>query len=256
MVLSVCRRILADEHAAEDAFQATFLTLARKAGLIGRGQAVAAWLYRVAYRIALRAKMDDARRVRRERIAGEPRADRTFHHPGWSLEWEELRPHLDAEIASLPEEYRSAFILCHLEGKTNEEAARELGCPVGTVQSRLSRARARLRARLRNQDLGPESILFIFFIQRPQAPADLPPALAKAVLKRVLPLRPAGAANPPPKRNAKRRTRRNLRRAAMVALLVLLFLALAGALAYAGLTAPTASGTAPDSSAAGACGCH
>jgi RNA polymerase sigma factor (sigma-70 family) len=255
MVLSACRRILADEHAAEDAFQATFLMLARKAGSIGRGQAVAAWLYRVAYRIALRAKMRDARRVRRERIAGEPRAARTSPDPGWSLEWEELRPHLDAEIARLPEEYRSAFILCHLEGKTNEEAARELGCPVGTIQSRLSRARVRLRARLRNQDLGPESILFIFFIQRPQAPADLPPALANAVLRAALPLTPARAAVPRSKPNAIFRASRNLRRAAVV-LIVLLFLALASALAYAGLTAPTPSGAAPDSSSASAGGCH
>jgi RNA polymerase sigma factor (sigma-70 family) len=177
MVLGVCRRILGDEHAAEDAFQTVFLALAQKCGAIGRGEAVGAWLYRVAYRTAIRLRLRDARRAERERIAGLARAEQTVPDPAERLSWEELRPRLDAEVARLPVEYQTAFILCHLEGKTNEEAARELGCPVGTIQSRLSRARARLRSRLRRQGLGPESIPFILFIQRPQAPPDVPPAL-------------------------------------------------------------------------------
>ncbi len=210
MVLSVSRRVLGDEHAAEDAFQTVFLALAQKGGAIDRGGAVGAWLYRVAYRTALRARLRQARRAERERTAGEARAHRAAPDPADRLVWEELRPRLDAEIARLPAEYRTAFVLCHLEGKTNEEAARELGCPVGTIQSRLSRARARLRSRLRGQGLGPEYIPFILFIQRPQPPADLPPTLVYptvglALLARArIPAAVAPRAFSPPKRRWQR----------------------------------------------------
>jgi RNA polymerase sigma factor (sigma-70 family) len=143
-VLGVCRRVLGDAHEAEDAAQASFLALARKAGSIGRRQAVAAWLYTVAYRAALQAR---ARRNRRgccdlhdlDALPGRPAEDPT---------WRDLRPVLDEEVSRLPQKYRAVFVLCHVEGRTNEEAARELGCPVGTVLSRLARARQRLRDRL------------------------------------------------------------------------------------------------------------
>jgi RNA polymerase sigma factor (sigma-70 family) len=142
-VLGVCRRVLHDAHEAEDAAQAAFLALARKARSIGRRQAVAAWLYTVAYRAALRA------RSRR------PRAAVPLHdlsalpaRPAEDPAWRDLRPVLDEEISRLPDRFRAPFVLCHVEGRTNEEAARELGCPVGTVLSRLARARQRLRARL------------------------------------------------------------------------------------------------------------
>jgi RNA polymerase sigma factor (sigma-70 family) len=243
MVLATCRRILGDEHAAEDAFQTAFLALALKSGSIGRGEAVGAWLYRVAYRAALRLRAREVRRAEREQAAGRERVEPTGADPGRRLELQEFRLRLDAEIARLPEEYRTAFVLCHLEGRTNEQAARELSCPVGTIQSRLSRARARLRARLRKQGLGPETIPFILFIQRPQAPPDAPAALVHFTIRAALPTTAAAAAARPPVRRAGRM----LRRAALAALFLLTF-AFAGALAYAGLAGPGSSG-GPDSCA-------
>lgn len=237
MVLAVCRRVLGDEHTAEDAFQAAFLALALKSQSIGRGEAVGAWLYRVAYRVALRLRAREARRAEREQLAGRQRAGADIADPGRRLEFEEFRLRLDAEIERLPEEYRTAFILCHLEGRTNEQAARELGCPVGTVQSRLSRARARLRARLRRKGLGPEAIPFIYFIHRPQAPPDVPPALVHFTIRSALPAPAAPAVGCAP-----RRAGRMLRRAALTLFLLLTF-AYAGALAYASL-APASSGPA------------
>jgi RNA polymerase sigma factor (sigma-70 family) len=143
-VLGVCRRVLHDGHEAEDATQAAFLALARKAGAIGRRQAVASWLYTVAYRAALQA------RARRGRAAACDPHDLEVlpARPDEDPAWRDLRPVLDEEVSRLPERYRAAFVLCHVEGRTNEEAARELGCPVGTVLSRLARARQRLRDRL------------------------------------------------------------------------------------------------------------
>jgi len=137
-VLGVCRRALRDEHAAEDAFQAVFLVLARKAGAV-RGN-LGGWLFKVARRVSARAA---ARRhavceVRDTPAPSEPDA----------AERAELRALLDAEIARLPERLRAAVVLCYLGDHTTEAAARELGCPRGTVLSRLSAARAKLAARL------------------------------------------------------------------------------------------------------------
>jgi RNA polymerase sigma factor (sigma-70 family) len=144
LVLDVCRRILANTHDAEDAFQATFLVLVRNAAAIHKRESVSSWLYGVAYRVAVRAKVGNTRRRLHERQAperspGDPRDDAT---------WRDLRPLLDEEVQRLPEVYRVPFILCYLEGKTNEQAAELLGCPKGTVVSRLARARERLRFRL------------------------------------------------------------------------------------------------------------
>jgi RNA polymerase sigma factor (sigma-70 family) len=139
LVLGVCRRLLRDAD-AEDAFQATFLALVRKAGSIGRRERVGSWLYKVAYRVALRA----AKSVRPPALLPEvPVAGGEA-----DVLWRDLRPVLDEEINQLPEKYRAAFVLCHLQGLTNAEAARELGCPLGTVLSRLAWARERLRQRL------------------------------------------------------------------------------------------------------------
>jgi RNA polymerase sigma factor (sigma-70 family) len=143
-VLGVCRRVLGDAHEAEDAAQATFLALARKAGSIGRRQAVAAWLYKVAYRAALQARSRTARRIPCDPRDLNSLPARTEEDPVWR----DLRPVLDDEVSRLPDRYRAVFVLCHVAGRTNEEAAREVGCPVGTVLSRLARARQRLRDRL------------------------------------------------------------------------------------------------------------
>jgi RNA polymerase sigma factor (sigma-70 family) len=139
LVLGVCRRLLRDAD-AEDAFQATFLALVRKAGSIGRRERVGSWLYKVAYRVALRA----ARSVR----AAVPLPEVPVPGGESDVLWRDLRPVLDEEVNRLPEKYRTAFVLCHLQGLTNAEAARELGCPLGTVLSRLAWARERLRQRL------------------------------------------------------------------------------------------------------------
>jgi RNA polymerase sigma factor (sigma-70 family) len=150
LVLGACRRILRRDQDIEDAFQATFLTLARKAGSISKGASVSAWLYQVAYRVALRVN-----RYRAPQPLGNQ--DLVFTadgDPGEQLAAHELRSLLDAEVNRLPEKYRTAFILCYLNGKTNEAAARELGCPKGTILSRLARARDRLRRRLTEKGFG------------------------------------------------------------------------------------------------------
>jgi HlyD family secretion protein len=151
MVLAVCRRLLRHEDDAEDAFQATFLALVRKAGSIAQGEAVGGWLYRVAYRVALRARTARTRREHREQagvelVAAAPEGDSAR---------DEFRQVLDQEVDRLPARQRTAFILCCLEGKTGDEAARQLGCSPGTVSSRLTRARQRLRSRLARRGLAP-----------------------------------------------------------------------------------------------------
>jgi RNA polymerase sigma factor (sigma-70 family) len=144
MVLGVCRRVLGDEHDAEDAFQATFLVLARKASSIRRRASVASWLYGVARRIAAKAKVEAARRRRREQRYEEmPR-----RQPGDEMAYREVRQVLDEELGELPDKYRVPLILCHLESKSQSEAARELGWARATLADRLARGRELLRGRL------------------------------------------------------------------------------------------------------------
>src|SRR5271166_5701341 len=113
LVLGVCRRVLHHEHDAEDAFQATFLVLARKAGSIRKRESLGSWLHGVAYRIALKAKVQAARRRERERKVGE------MHRPNPSVTtaWQDLAPVLDEELQRLPPNYRAPLILCYWEGK-------------------------------------------------------------------------------------------------------------------------------------------
>jgi RNA polymerase sigma factor (sigma-70 family) len=149
MVMAVCRRVLPDAHTAEDVFQATFLVLVRKARSIAKPDCLGPWLYGVAYRTALQARSAAATRRRHERQAAAIQA--TDSDP--DLVWRDLRPILDEEIRSLPHRYQSPIILCYFEGKTKEEAAQLLGLPVGTVSSRLARARKKLRGRLTRRGL-------------------------------------------------------------------------------------------------------
>src|SRR5262249_48526933 len=144
MVLGVCRRVLQHEQDAEDAFQAVFCVLARKASTIRRRTGVGGWLYAVAFRIARKARTLQMRHRMHERPL--PDVPAPNNPPEW--EWRDLWPILDEELNRLPERYRLAFVLCHLESKTTQEAAAELHCAPGTVSSRLTRARERLRARL------------------------------------------------------------------------------------------------------------
>jgi RNA polymerase sigma factor (sigma-70 family) len=149
MVLHVCRRTLRDEHDAEDAFQATFLVLARKAATLQRHESVGNWLYGVATRLALRARADAARRRDRERRAT-PKGGRD---PLAELTVREAQQVLDEELIRLPAKYRASLVLCCLEGLTRDEAAQRLGCRPATLKSRLERARALLRRRLAGRGL-------------------------------------------------------------------------------------------------------
>jgi RNA polymerase sigma factor (sigma-70 family) len=144
MVMGVCRRILGDGPDAEDAFQATFLLLARRARTIRNPGAIGAWLHAVAVQVARRARKARSARQRSQLLTA---AEVGETQPA-DLEWRELRPVLDEEVDRLPEKYRTPVILCYLEGRTNTEAAEQLGCPVGTVKGRLARARSLLQTRL------------------------------------------------------------------------------------------------------------
>src|SRR5262249_38070206 len=152
-VLGVCLRLLHDVHDAEDAFQATMLALARKAGSISRWASVASWLYKVAYRTALRARAQRTRRTCLEKPLVHLPAAGTWAEPDGDLIWRELRPILDDELQRLPEKYRLPVILCYLEGKTNEEAARQLQWPLGTLKTRLTKARELLRTQLAHRGI-------------------------------------------------------------------------------------------------------
>jgi RNA polymerase sigma factor (sigma-70 family) len=153
LVLGVCRRVLRDAHSAEDAFQATFLALVRKAGLVGRRGSVAGWLYQVAYHTAVRAGAAAARRVGRERLGVDVTGTAGANDPAAEVEARELEVLLDAELSRLSPKYRDPVVLCYLEGKTYDEASQELGCPKGTLATRLAYAREWLRRRLAGRHL-------------------------------------------------------------------------------------------------------
>jgi polysaccharide export outer membrane protein len=147
MVLGVCRRILRDPHAAEDAFQATFLVLVRKAASLRVDDSLGRWLYTVTRRIALRV-------ASRHEVA-EASVDRPCEiEDGNRAECHERIAVIHEELGRLPESYRAILVLCHLQDLTHEEASRRLGWPVGTVKGRLVRARSLLRSRLVRRGLG------------------------------------------------------------------------------------------------------
>ena len=148
MVLGVCRRVLGGLQDAEDAFQATFLVLVRKAKQIRETTLLGNWLYGVAYRTAMKARGMDMRRRRREANAcqhSHPEERRRF--------WTEIQPVLDQELSALPEKYRAPIVLCDLEGQSRKEAAQKLGWPEGTVATRLAEGRSRLAKRLARQGI-------------------------------------------------------------------------------------------------------
>ena len=149
MVMGVCRRVLRDQHDAEDAFQATFLVLARKAASITSPKLLANWLYSVAFKTALKShNANSKRRAKEKQVIPMPDAEAIDYE-----RWSDLLPLLDMELSRLPEKYRVPIILCDLEGKTGKEAARQLGWPEGTVSGRLSRGRAMLAKRLKNRGI-------------------------------------------------------------------------------------------------------
>jgi RND family efflux transporter MFP subunit len=184
LVFGVCLRVLHDPHDAEDAFQATFLALARHAGRIAKREAIAGWLHKVAYRVALTARGQRARRHARETPIGA--AEPLFVSPRAQAQSEnqELRCILDQEIGRLPERFRAAVVLCYLEGKSVDEAAMLLGCPRGTVASRLARARKRLRGRLAGRGLSVTAGLAVLTqANAAPRPFSLIPTLAAAAMR-------------------------------------------------------------------------
>jgi RNA polymerase sigma factor (sigma-70 family) len=148
MVLGVCRRVLRDERDVEDAFQATFLVLVRRAGAIRDGDLVGRWLHGVAHRVAVRARAHSARRFVHEQSVSEPIEAVAYERDPVDAERHELAAIVDEEVTRLPSPLRAPVVLCYLEGMSHDEAARRLRWPVGTVRSRMARARDVLRHRL------------------------------------------------------------------------------------------------------------
>jgi RNA polymerase sigma factor (sigma-70 family) len=175
MVLRVCRRVLGHEQDAEDAFQATFLVLARNLGSIRKRESVANWLHGVAYRTAMRTKRSAARRRNHEKRAATP-------EPTTNPTWDEVQGVLDEEIQRLPEQLRRAFVLRVLEDKSGPEAAAELGCREGTLASRLLRARRRLQSRLARRGIQLTALLAALSVAE-GAKATLPAALTRLAVR-------------------------------------------------------------------------
>jgi RNA polymerase sigma factor (sigma-70 family) len=157
MVLGICRRLLGNPHDADDAFQATFLVLVRKARQLRDAERLGPWLYGVATRVATKAR---AREARRRGWLKPVAADRACGEKGKG-DWLDLRPILDAELGKLSPKLRDILVLCLLEGLTAEEASRRLACPVGTVKSRLARGREALKGRLTARGLTPAVALAV-----------------------------------------------------------------------------------------------
>jgi RNA polymerase sigma factor (sigma-70 family) len=175
MVLRVCRGILRDEHDAEDAFQATFFILARRAHSLWWQESISPWLYGVAYRIAKHAQAATAKRRRIEhRLASNvPLISK-------SQPEDRFEPILYEEIHQLPERYRSVLLLCDLENLTYDQVARQLQCPPGTVKSRLSRARAQLARRLIRRGLAPATATTSLLLSSRAIPTSLAQRTARA----------------------------------------------------------------------------
>jgi RNA polymerase sigma factor (sigma-70 family) len=178
MVLGVCRRVLENDADAEDAFQATFLVLVRKAQSVVPRALVGNWLYGVAHSTALKAKaMNRKRRAKEREAAAMPRPETP------NEAWPQLRAVLDEELRRLPDKYRVPIVLCDLEGKPVKEAARQLGWPQGTVASRLSRGRARLAQRLARRGLAVSGGALAAWLARGAASACVPGPVMMATLK-------------------------------------------------------------------------
>src|SRR5262245_24473404 len=178
MVLEVCHGVLGNEADAEDAFQATFLLLARKASSIRKTESLGSWLHGVAYRTALKARAQSATRRKHEACApARPQAEPD------DLTWREVRQVLHEELTGLAERYRAPLVACYLEGRTQDEAAAQLGVAKTTLKERLERARSMLRARLVRRGLGPAAVLVATAWPSASAAACLPATLVSSTVK-------------------------------------------------------------------------
>jgi RNA polymerase sigma factor (sigma-70 family) len=179
MVMGVCRRVLRNPQDREDAFQATFLVLVRKAASVVPREMVANWLYGVARTTAIRANALAAQRCKRERQVREMPEPET-KEPDL---WHDLRPLLDQELSRLPDKYRVAIVLCDLEGKSHKEAARQLGWPIGTLSGRLARARKLLAGRLRRHGLVLSGGVLAGVLSQNGMSASVPTSLVSSTVK-------------------------------------------------------------------------
>jgi RNA polymerase sigma factor (sigma-70 family) len=179
MVWGVCRRVLRNYHDAEDAFQATFLVFVRKAASLASRELLANWLYGVAHQTALKARATAAKRKERERqVAEMPEPTMTEQNL-----WRDLQPLLDEELSRLPDKYRSVIVLCDLEGKTRKEAARQLGCPEGTVGGWLARARVILAKRLAQRGVALSGGAVAAVLSQKAASAGVPLSVVSSTIK-------------------------------------------------------------------------
>ena len=181
MVWCVCRRVLRNHHDAEDAFQATFIVLVRKAASIDSREKLANWLYGVAHQTALNAKKAAARRSARERqVVNMP-------HPRAVAEdaSRDLQALLDQELSRLPDRYRTVIVLCDLEGKTRQEAARQLKVPEGTIASRIATARRMLAKRMARHGLPAAGGAVGALLSQSAAPAAVPALVMRSTIEAV-----------------------------------------------------------------------
>jgi RNA polymerase sigma factor (sigma-70 family) len=179
MVWGVCQRVIPNSHDAEDAFQATFLVLVRKAGSVRPREMVGNWLYGVAYRTALEARKTVVnRRVKERQVIDMPRRETEKET------WEELRAVLDQELTRLPDKYRAVLVLCDLEGKTRKKVAQQLNLPDGTVASRLASARRMLAKRLSRRGFMISGGALAAKLTQ-NASASVPPLVMSSTIKAV-----------------------------------------------------------------------
>jgi RNA polymerase sigma factor (sigma-70 family) len=179
MVFGVCRRVVGNHHDAEDAFQAAFLVLARKAPCVRPRERVANWLHGVALRTALKAKaMAAKRRGREQQVTAMPEPEAAQQD-----QWSDLQRLLDQELNGLPEKCRLPILLCHLEGKAIKEAAQQLGWPQGTLAGRLARGRRLLAKRLANRGVVLSAGSLAAVISQNAASAAVPTSLMKTTIK-------------------------------------------------------------------------
>jgi RNA polymerase sigma factor (sigma-70 family) len=179
LVMRVCRHVLRQAQDAEDAFQATFLVLARKATSIHKGEALVSWLHGVAYRMAMNAKRNAARRRQHENQA----TAATPANPSWEAAWREVQLLLDEEIQRLPQKYRAPFLLCFLENRSRADVAHQLGIKEGTVWSRLAQARKLLQRRLTRRGVTLSAVLGAAALSRSAGAASVSNLLAETTVR-------------------------------------------------------------------------
>jgi RNA polymerase sigma factor (sigma-70 family) len=179
MVFGVCRRVVRNHHDAEDAFQATLLVLARRASSVRPRERLASWLHGVALRVALKAKAAAARRSGREKQVAEFPDPEAPRHDSWR----DLRPLLDQQLNGLPENYRLPILLCDLQGKSIQEATRQLGWPQGTLAGRLSRGRKLLAKRLTSRGVVLSAGSLAAVVSQGAASASVPAALVSSTVR-------------------------------------------------------------------------